>query len=91
MPREIKTTKILCHPDGSPFAAWDPQKLGAYAMYFTDEDTPPAADALAINGGGGRTDHATLVWCVVRQIVDQPDGGVSYEGGTWYVDTGQTI
>lgn len=44
---------MLVHPDGEPFAVWNPNgEPLAYCLFFTDEDMPPAPESLEIQHVG---------------------------------------
>jgi len=57
--------RVLCHDDGSLFCVWSPG-TNAYAIYITDEITPPDPASLKIETRKGLSGLSATVWRRVR-------------------------
>lgn len=86
---DIRTTKVLCHPDGSLFCNWSPDRK-AYAVYMTDEAVlPDPTDLDIVLNPNSVTDIYALVWfeidAAVRPIPlwQQAAGEFNYSTAEW--------
>ncbi len=59
---------VLAHDDETLFANWN-KKIGAYAMYFTEQTSPPSPESLEIvNESGEDKDVSSMRWLPVSTL-----------------------
>jgi hypothetical protein len=90
--REVRVPKVLCHSDGAAiFCNWHPDKA-VYAVYLSDQDTPPAPKSLNITTDTqGVTNLETLVWKPVIQTVQTGEPGEVEVIGPYDLETGEGV